>query len=188
MTSFPKVLELSARIPSGFECKEGCAECCKNKITVLKVEWEESLKPLAEKLLPDDRTILLLHSGEDLERNFVQVLDPDRMCCPFLGDDMQTCLIYDDRPFVCRQYAQHWGMRCSEGVECPPEAEIEDEVLVEFGILMHDGTREEGAVALTADKLKARRRQLESWREQHSKRGDQVPQTLEELAQFHALS
>jgi len=181
-----KILKLAEKIPSGFECKPSCGECCKERITVHKAEWEEVLKPLAEELF-DNREVMLIYSSTPSEQNLLQMFDPQRGCCPFLGDDMVTCSIYDSRPFVCRQYGQHWGMWCGEGVACPPEAEIQEEVVLEFAMLMLAGTPDVDRKLLSADKRADKRRRLEAWREKYGKKGDQVPMDLDELSQFHSL-
>jgi len=181
-----KILKLAERIPENFSCKDGCAECCKTRITVHKAEWEETLRPLALAGNSVGDKLALLISDDPREANLVQIYDLDRECCPFLGEDMQTCQIYDSRPFVCRQYGQHYGMWCCEGVECPPESEIPDEVVVGFAMLMHAGTPDEGRAVLSAEQRANQRQKLETWRRTYGKSRDAVPQTLEDLSQFHA--
>ena len=181
-----KILKLAERIPENFSCKDGCAECCKTRITVHKAEWTEVLQPLAERLLSDSDQLVVISSGEPREANLLQIVDASTGHCPFLKDG-RDCLIYDHRPFVCRQYGQFWGMRCQEGVDFDPASEVDEDVVVGFSMLLVAGTPYEGGPMLSAEQRAEQRRKIEAWRSKYRRKGDTVPQTAEELTQFRSI-
>jgi len=66
-----------------FECKK-CGKCCSNLLPLTQKEIE-TMRKLKDK-------INKMPLKKDYEHD-----------CPFLGND-NKCNIYNDRPFICRQY------------------------------------------------------------------------------------
>lgn len=93
-------------------CGRGCAHCCYTGVTLTQLEWDGILNLVREKgidLNPIiersrktvDRIRQVLDSGKDLDQ-----VDWHRLVinqpCPFLNEDQQACMIYEDRPLDCR--------------------------------------------------------------------------------------
>ena len=82
-----------------FKCKENCGECC-GIVPIPTRVWNEN-KNKAKKFIKQ------MHVSEV----FVFPITEDLKCC-FLNDN-DRCLIYEDRPDVCKKYGQ-----CDE-LPCP---------------------------------------------------------------------
>lgn len=82
---------IAARHRARIECRAGCSDCCRCRLSVAHVEAEYFAKGLAA-LPPSLR--------ERLRR---QARDPDREMCPALGDD-GNCQVYAWRPVICRSH------------------------------------------------------------------------------------
>jgi hypothetical protein len=127
--------EVRAMIPSGFPCKPGCNECC-GPIPMTAEEW----KRLSNSR--DGRLALKRHVEVHVVERFVGEVtafvgevDPR---CAFLGP--RGCLVYAERPLICRVYGQRHDLRCGVGVECPPELEVNNETFVH--VLGHWGVKD----------------------------------------------
>ena len=83
--------EIRARNPSAMECRIGCTDCCRCRLSVTHVEAAFLRQGLAR--LP--RSVRL-----DLARRAV---DSSREMCPGL-DDEGSCEIHALRPIICRSY------------------------------------------------------------------------------------
>lgn len=178
-----KSLELIRQIPDGFKCKDGCATCCKTAITVLRGVWELRLLPLAEELLPEDKTVGILYSDQPDEQAFVQLVD-ERGWCPFLNSRGTKCIIYElGRPIVCHEYGQHWTLFCAEGVPCPPELEVSEDFVEELAVLM--GLDRSRFVDREAQRTK--RERISSWRQRFGHNPDATPRTPEQIRQYESL-
>lgn len=133
------VKRLCSEVPSGFKCLENCSQCCKTPIQMLRVEWEalkRSSSP-ALKVLCDDKVEVAVQSFPGVP-TLVRISLPENGWCPFLDKQTMACRILDQRPFVCRQYGQHWLMRCEKGVPCPPEAELPIKTIMRYVALVED--------------------------------------------------
>lgn len=112
--------EVREQIPDGFPCKDRCFRCC-GPVPIPKEEWDRITATSAGRLA-------LKRFGDAVE-----VAHADGLyfpihplgICPFLGKD--GCLVYDERPLICRVYGQLKDLKCGEGVECPPELVVDDE-------------------------------------------------------------
>jgi len=82
-----------------FVCKQNCGECC-GIVPIPTNVWNKSKDKI-------NKAIKQVHVSE----SFVFPITEDLKCC-FLGED-EKCLIYDERPEVCRKYGQ-----CDE-LPCP---------------------------------------------------------------------
>ena len=82
-----------------FKCKEGCGECCGiiliPKKLAIKTEHLAQVKPNEVIAVGDDLMIIT----EDLK-------------CVYLNRETKKCMIYDDRPNICRVYGLIPMCRC----------------------------------------------------------------------------
>ena len=114
--------EIREAIPSGFPCKDRCFKCC-GPVPIPEEEWKRIMAT------PEGRRAIKRFEGtlnitEVYEGVFLP-LHPWGVC-PFLGKD--GCLVYDERPLICRAYGQLDDLECGEGVECPPELRVSSEL------------------------------------------------------------
>ena len=80
-------------------CQRGCSFCCTNvgNVDIVTLEGlviQEYVSTLSKKTKAGIKKKLLKNKSEKENQNIVK--------CPFLKDD-NSCLIYDIRPFSCRQ-------------------------------------------------------------------------------------
>ena len=80
-----KVMRMCEEITSLLEC-DGCGECCRSRVTVLSGERERIEK-------------LAMEKGISLKMDENSMLPAP---CPFLREG--RCIIYGNRPLVCRIY------------------------------------------------------------------------------------
>ena len=75
-----------------FHCRPNCGDCCA-MVTIHKNVWEKhkdkALKPVKELRELRDSVLPITHDGY----------------CVFLSDD-KKCMIYSDRPQVCRDFGE----------------------------------------------------------------------------------
>ena len=84
-----------------FECKENCGECC-GIVPIKKEIWEKNLAK-AQKRIKEVVEI----------RGDVYVITDD-VKCVFLSK-RKKCVIYEDRPQICRNY----GVGINDALSCP---------------------------------------------------------------------
>jgi len=87
--SFEKIRQ---KYPSEFQCKNGCHECCKPKLTVNYLE-KTAIKDFLE----------LYPKRIELLRNLKKKNPHKGKRCEFL-DEQGSCIIYETRPIVCRSH------------------------------------------------------------------------------------
>lgn len=164
------VSKLSKKVPGGFECPASCGKCCESPVEMLKVEWDDISKGAGNKILA-----ALTAAGTSIyvaERTHDAVrVATEKGVCPFLNAETKACGIYEDRPFVCRAYGQHWFFYCREGVAPPPDGEIPDVMMTTFGALA--GNEYGGR---TKEEMTGLRKVVEEWRaEKPEERRDSIP-------------
>lgn len=115
--------EIRAMIPEGFTCKEGCSECC-GPIPISPEEWARITDSRAGRLAL--RRHLDVHIEERRGSFTVAWVNAGgRLACPFLGP--KGCMVYDERPLVCRLFGQLADLKCPEGVIPDADARVSEE-------------------------------------------------------------
>ena len=84
-----------------FKCKENCGECC-GIVPIKKAVWEKNLAKAQRKIKE------VMEIKED-----VYVIT-DGLKCIFLSE-RKKCVIYEDRPQICRNY----GVGINDALSCP---------------------------------------------------------------------
>jgi Fe-S-cluster containining protein len=79
-----------------FKCKEGCHACC-------------SVPPLDKKIYERNKHLIKVEVNEIKAHNKIIPVTEDNVC-PFLIDE--KCIIYEDRPRVCKDMGQTPKMPC----------------------------------------------------------------------------
>jgi Fe-S-cluster containining protein len=143
-------------VKPGFPCKQGCFECCKTVVQLLRVEWEH----LSKLPVLDGKNVYIEIDEEAPE--LVRIVD-DRGWCPFLDDATGKCRVYVDRPLTCRVYAQHWGLACEQGVKCPDELHVTHDTFVKMRRLAGFNDEEEFPLR-TEEESRAIGKAVEEWR------------------------
>jgi len=88
------VTAFADRHRSSIQCHRGCGECCQQTFRISQPEGEMLMEAVS-RLPPEQRTEVLARS---------RAYQPDRRePCPLLGPD-QACLVYAERPRICRKY------------------------------------------------------------------------------------
>lgn len=165
-----KLLKLYEQIPSGFECLPECGKCCQDKIVMLNEEWDVLMAYDQKHAVVDkDRNVQVLTSEAEHEKHMVMIVD-ERGWCPFLDEKGHKCMAFEARPYVCRQYGQHWTLGCQEGVPLKPELEVPEEVYAAYGSMMMPGLTRKPQSAMDFF-----RRAVEWWRAKMKLRPDAMP-------------
>lgn len=95
-----------------WKCRENCGECC-GVVPIPKTTWEDN-KHLAKRVV----------EVREFDK-LMAVITTDMLCC-FLGDD-KKCLIYNQRPEICRIYGMIPDLACPY-VRCNGTSRIPEEV------------------------------------------------------------
>jgi len=85
-----------------FKCKENCGECC-GIVPIKKEIWEKN-KQKKQREIKEIREI----------RDEVCIIC-EGLKCVFLREEDKKCMIYSDRPQVCRNY----GIGINDALSCP---------------------------------------------------------------------
>jgi Fe-S-cluster containining protein len=98
-----------------FDCKKGCAICCRLEVQALPQESFRIARKLGER---PDRESLIAKLSEHVEAHRGITDKRQRKFCPFLLDG--ACSIYEFRPLVCRKMDSLDVERCKEMGETVP--------------------------------------------------------------------
>jgi len=101
-------------------CRAGCSYCCHVRVEAKPPEIDYIARQL--KLLPDaELTHILAHMYEGfIEKGRLAVAEPQkRAACVLLEN--QQCMIYANRPAVCRKGHSTDAQRCAEGAQTIPQ-------------------------------------------------------------------
>ena len=105
------------------ECRSGCSDCCRARLSVTHVEVELMRRGL-ERLPAKTRRELA-----------DQARDPQREMCPAL-DPEGRCTIYDSRPLICRSYGVPLRRRREVELVNPPTLEVCDKNFQDVSLRM----------------------------------------------------
>lgn len=90
--------ETLARDKGGVSCKKGCHFCCRQSVTIFKIEAEV----IAEYCKEHDISIPKNYLEEQLKHGWREVAVTEVGWCTFLKEG--KCSIYPVRPLACRKY------------------------------------------------------------------------------------
>lgn len=82
-----------------FICKPDCAECC--GILIFDVSFWEKFKHLKQAEIKE--------ITQDSKKCFILTHD---WICIFLNRESKRCMVYDNRPLVCRLYGKIENLEC----------------------------------------------------------------------------
>ena len=111
---------VSERHPDAMRCRLGCTACCRQDLSVSRIEAEQILGWLAMNGVPEacgDRT------EHDNHPRFEQLAGP--AACPFLSTQ-GACGIYPVRPIICRTHGFPVRLSAGEVDVCPLNFEDEE--------------------------------------------------------------
>ena len=83
--------QILARHRDSMECRPGCTDCCRCRLSVTRVE---------EAFIRDGLSRLPVSARQELKRRSTA---PSSEMCPALDDDGR-CQIYESRPLICRSF------------------------------------------------------------------------------------
>jgi Fe-S-cluster containining protein len=84
-------------------CKMGCSACCHTQVSVTEDEAHVLAQKIHSGIMIDEERLQVQMDATDIEEDYYQLTYAERKCI-FL-DDQGSCLIYKDRPSVCRTNA-----------------------------------------------------------------------------------
>ena len=88
-------------------CATGCSICCHGPIPVSN----EDLAPLLVRRLAAKREFIIAREGDMM----FMLGEGETAPCPFLDDS--RCVVYDERPMICRLYGASRLAKCKHGGE-----------------------------------------------------------------------
>lgn len=132
----------------GSGCREGCAACCYNVVSLSLLEAAVILRdPVGKAALETHREKVVEQANLFYARRPETRLEPwrrRRVPCVFLGA-CNRCLVYDRRPFNCRTHLA--------AKPCEPEQEgnyyIDPEAVTNLSLVLNDGAAEEIGLPFT---------------------------------------
>ena len=109
--------EIQTRNQGRMQCRSGCSDCCRARLSVAHVEEAFMSRRLAS--LPDE-----------LRRDLAEAAEtPGREMCPAL-DDEGRCRIYEHRPLICRSFGVPLRHRRPLALIQPPVIDVCDKNFV----------------------------------------------------------
>lgn len=129
-----RIAELADEIDGGFaairerrsawmECRSGCSDCCRARLSITRVEEALLRRGLAE--LPQTTRDAMASAATD----------PAREMCPAL-DDQGRCRVYASRPMICRSYGVPLRHRREVSLVNPPVIDVCDKNFVDTPLKM----------------------------------------------------
>ncbi len=104
---------IQARRGACMECKAGCSDCCRARLSITRVEEHLFRRGVAR---------LSVHEQRELRR---RAQDSEREMCPAL-DDEGRCQLYEWRPLICRSFGVPLRHRSEVVLVNPPVIDVCD--------------------------------------------------------------
>ena len=115
--------EIRQRRQAWMECRAGCSDCCRARLSITRVE-ETFLRRHLNTLPAAQRTELARRAG-----------DKTREMCPAL-DSGGRCQIYEARPLICRSYGVPLRRRREVSLVNPPVIDVCDKNFIGTSLKM----------------------------------------------------
>lgn len=133
-----KANELATEFQTKFVCRTGCSGCCEtfpwNFIEVANLQGKAGFKKALNKLAKRVKAYNAEFDSRIRRRN-IDLTDLDSfadgfkdMRCVFLYD--RGCLVYEDRPLMCRLTASRKAAGCVGNRSLPPDYEVKASALL----------------------------------------------------------